>query len=93
MTDRHRRKFPRNHIDLTWRHPREAPTNDLDEYMGLFWDSEDEAGGYEIIPILWDGEDWQVWIGSDEELEPTLGMVAWMPMPDLPRYMGSVNGQ
>ena len=83
-TKRHKRKYPVNHAMLTWRHPREKPS-DEDSYLGLFAASDGKEWFYRYADAMWDGHEWHVDVEMyDEEDGLTYGLISWMPFPDVP---------
>lgn len=81
---RFRRRFPLNHMMLTWRHPRERPA-DEDSYLGLFAASDGVEWYYRYADAVWEDGEWLVDVDLwDAEDGLMYGLIAYMPFPDVP---------
>lgn len=87
------RKVPANQAFLTWRHPRTSPTRCSESpygYLGLFLDSSDGEYDYYYCNIDYCPEHGWYCPGMDEEDMDGLGLIAWMPLPELPEMDGGI---
>ena len=93
MQKKRLRRFPGNHLELSWRHPRNLPDeNGFDTYVGLFVGIDSETGEQVncYAEVYFEERGWvfDPEALGDGVLYPKL--VCWMPFPDPPEKQANL---
>lgn len=89
MNQAYVRKVPANLAMLTWRHPRTTPTGASHSehgYLGIFAEHEDSEWDFYYVNIDYCPEHGWYAPSMDADELKGLGLIAWMPMPELPYF-------